>query len=112
MDAILLTETTVEHGVQFDLEKIADLCRQYQVRRLAVFGSILRADFESSRSDADFMVEFEAIPAAVRIQNYMKLRDALGRLLSRPIDLIEEGSIQNPYILRKVREEQQLLYAA
>jgi len=108
----MLAETTVENGVQFDLEKIADLCRQYQVRRLAVFGSILRRDFEVSRSDADFLVEFEPIPAAARIQNYVDLRDALGRLLSRPIDLIEDGSIRNPYILRKVTEEQQLLDAA
>ena len=102
----------MENGIHLDSDKIADICRQYHVQRLAVFGSILRSDFEPARSDADFLVEFEPIPAAERMQNYLMLREALGRLFSRPIDLIEEGSIRNPYVLRAVREEQQLLYAA
>ena len=98
--------------IERNLAEIVSLCKQYSVRRLAVFGSILREDFELDTSDADFLVEFERIPVADRMQNYVLLREALGRLFSRPIDLIEEGSIRNPYILRKVREEQQLLYAA
>ena len=99
-------------AIQFDFEKIGDLCRQFQVRRLAVFGSSLRGDFEPSRSDVDLVVEFEPAPAAARMQNYLKLHEALSRLFSRPVDLIEEGSIRNPYILEKVNGQQQLLYAA
>ncbi len=102
----------MEYGSQLDLEKIADLCRQYGVRRLAVFGSILRADFDHGRSDADFLVEFESLPVARRMQNYIALRDALTHLLSRPVDLIEEGAIRNPYILRRMQQDQRLLYAA
>ena len=102
----------MEKGFQFDLEKIADLCRQYRVRRLAAFGSALRGDFELSRSDVDVLVEFEPTPTAKRLENYLKLRDALSLLFSRRVDLIEEGAIRNPYILRKMKEEQQLLYAA
>ncbi len=98
--------------MQLDQEKIADLCRQYGVRRLAVFGSILRADFDYGRSDADFLVEFESLPVARRMQNYIALRDALAQLLSRPVDLIEEGAIRNPYILRRMQQDQRLLYAA
>jgi predicted nucleotidyltransferase len=98
--------------VQTNLEEIVRLCRRYQVRRLAAFGSILRADFDSLRSDADFLVEFEPVPVAVRMQNYLALRDALASLLSRNVDLIEDGTIQNPYILRSVAQQQQVLYAA
>jgi predicted nucleotidyltransferase len=93
-------------------EEIIRLCRQYGVRRLAVFGSILRRDFDPQRSDADFLVEFEAIPVAVRMRNYLALREALGSLLSRPVDLVEDGAIRNPYILQSVTEQQQVLYAA
>jgi predicted nucleotidyltransferase len=82
------------------------------VRRLAAFGSILRGDFDSLRSDADFMVEFEAVPVAVRMRNYLALKEALGSLLSRPVDLIEVGAIRNPYILQSVAEQQRVLYAA
>ena len=98
--------------VERHLEEITCLCRQYRVRRLAAFGSILRGDFEPERSDADFLVEFEPVPVAVRMQNYLALRGALAALLSRPVDLVEDGAIRNPYILKSVAEGQQVLYAA
>jgi predicted nucleotidyltransferase len=98
--------------VQTNLEEIVRLCRRYQVRRLAAFGSILRPDFDPQSSDADFLVEFEPVPVAARMQNYLALREALASLLSRPVDLIEDGAIQNPYILQSVARQQQVLYAA
>jgi predicted nucleotidyltransferase len=98
--------------VQTNLEEIVRLCRRYQVRRLAAFGSILRSDFDPQSSDADFLVEFEPVPVAVRMQNYLALREALASLLSRPVDLIEDGAIRNPYILQSVARQQQVLYAA
>jgi hypothetical protein len=100
------------HLVQRHLQEIADLCRRYRVRRLAAFGSIVRADFDPSRSDADFLVEFEPVPVADRVENYLALREALGALLGRTVDLIEDGAIQNPYILQNVSGQQQILYAA
>jgi hypothetical protein len=98
--------------IQTNLEEIVRLCRRYQVRRLAAFGSILRGDFDPLRSDADFLVEFEPVPVAIRMQNYLALREALASLLSRSVDLIEDGAIQNPYILQSVAQHQQVLYAA
>ncbi len=97
---------------QQNVEEIAGLCRRYRVRRLAAFGSILRPDFDPLSSDADFLVEFEPVSVAVRMQNYLALREALAALLSRPVDLVEEGAIRNPYILQAVARQQQVLYAA
>jgi predicted nucleotidyltransferase len=102
----------MENALQLDPDVIASLCRRYQVRRLAVFGSILRQDFDPQRSDADFLVEFEPLPAAQRMRSYFALREALGALLTRPVDLVEAGAIQNPYILKKINDQQQILYAA
>lgn len=102
----------MESPIQPNLEEIACLCRRYGVRRLAAFGSIVRKDFDPIHSDADFVVEFEPVPVAVRMQNYLGLRAALGSLLSRSVDLIEDGSIRNPYILKRIVEQKQILYAA
>ena len=45
--------------------EVAALCRSAGVRRLDVFGSAVRDDFDSARSDLDFLVEFEeAAPVA------------------------------------------------
>jgi hypothetical protein len=102
----------MENPIEPHLEEIASLCRRYGVRRLVAFGSILRADFDPLRSDADFLVEFETASAMDRMKNFFALREALGALLSRPVDLVEDGAIRNPYILRNVAEHQQVLYAA
>ncbi|MGH8325945.1 MAG: nucleotidyltransferase family protein, partial [Steroidobacteraceae bacterium] len=40
--------------------EISKLCRLHGVRRLEVFGSILRGDFDPERSDVDIVVEFDA----------------------------------------------------
>jgi hypothetical protein len=95
-----------------NIAEITNLCQRYRARRLAVFGSIVRTDFESAGSDADFLVGFEPVPVAERMHNYLGLREALGALLSRSIDLIEDGTIRNPYILRKVKQKLLLFFAA
>jgi|ERR1700722_5844330 hypothetical protein len=102
----------MDSHVEPHLEEIIRLCRQYRVRRLAAFGSIVRSDFNPLRSDADFLVEFEPVPVAVRMQHYLALRDALAALLQRPVDLVEDGAIRNPYLLKSVAEQEQVLYAA
>jgi predicted nucleotidyltransferase len=98
--------------VERNFEEITRLCREYEVRRLAVSGSILREDFDPQRSDADFLVEFEPVPVGTRMKNYLGLREALTSLLSRQVDLIENGAIRNPYILKSVAAQEQVLYAA
>lgn len=93
-------------------EEIVRLCRAYRVRRLAAFGSALRSDFDAAHSDIDFLVEFEPAPPAERMKRYLALRQALAALFARPVDLIEDGAIRNPYVLENVAASQQVLYAA
>jgi predicted nucleotidyltransferase len=100
------------NSIQHYFEQIASLCKVYKVQRLAAFGSILRADFDEFRSDADFLVKFESLPVAIRMQNYLRLQEALSKLLGRPVDLVEDGAIRNPYVLKSVAEQEQVLYAA
>lgn len=46
------------HGIEFPPDTIADFCRRHHVKRLALFGSILRDDFRPD-SDIDVLIEFE-----------------------------------------------------
>ena len=43
------------------LDAIAVACRQHRVLRMHLFGSVLRDDFDPSRSDLDLLVEFQPI---------------------------------------------------
>ena len=49
------------HGIEIPKGRIAEFCRRHHIRRLALFGSILRDDFRPE-SDVDVLVEFEPGP--------------------------------------------------
>lgn len=93
--------------------EIAALCRRFGVRRLDVFGSAARErGFDPSRSDLDFLVEFESQEPADAYRSYFGLKEAMERLLGRPVDLVTESAIRNPYLRASVEEGRKLLYAA
>jgi predicted nucleotidyltransferase len=110
--AILLSGKTMDALLVRNLGEIDSLCRQCGVKKLAAFGSILRSDFNPASSDVDFLVEFEPAPVTLRLRNYLTLRSALQSLLTRPVDLVEDGAIRNPYVREDVVRTQQVLYAA
>ncbi len=90
--------------------QIEELCRQFHVRRLDVFGSAIREDFDPDRSDVDFLVEFEAEPDGVTLAQYFDFRDALAELLGRPVDLVMAGAVRNRYIKAAIEATRQLVY--
>ena len=92
--------------------KIAEACRRYHVRRLAVFGSVLRQDFGPEDSDIDFLVEFETLPLSESADNYFGMLDTLTELFERNVDLIVWKGIRNPYFLREVESSREMLYVA
>jgi predicted nucleotidyltransferase len=92
--------------------QIADLCRSFGVRRLDVFGSAIREDFDPARSDVDFLVDFAQDERRNRFRDYFAFRDALARLLDRPVDLVMVGALTNRYLEAAIDAERQLVYAA
>lgn len=92
------------------LERIPDLCRQYHVRRLDLFGSAADGRFDPARSDIDLLVTFEPNQAAGGFHMYFDFRDALIALFQREVDLVEESAIVNPYFRREVEEQRVQLF--
>jgi predicted nucleotidyltransferase len=67
-------------------EKIAEFCRRNHIKKLALFGSVLREDFQSG-SDIDVLVEFEAdhVPGFLSLAS---LEKALSKLFGgRKVDM-------------------------
>ena len=74
---------------------LAALCRRYDVARLEVFGSAARgADFDPSRSDADFLVEFKKGAGLSALDQFFGFAEALEQLLGRPVDLVERKALE------------------
>jgi predicted nucleotidyltransferase len=97
------------HGIDIPQERIAEFCRQNHIRRLALFGSILRDDFGPG-SDVDVLVEFE--PAQrVGLFRLTGIELALSDLLGRKVDLNTAGFL-SPYFRDEVLREAQTFYVA
>jgi uncharacterized protein len=92
-------------------EQLEALCRRVGARRLDAFGSVVRDDFDAATSDLDFVVEFEPLAPVRYAEAYFSLKQALESLFGRPVDLVTEGSIDNPYLRRRIDAERQTLYA-
>jgi hypothetical protein len=93
-------------------EAVVVLCRRFNVARLEVFGSAANGDFDESRSDVDFLVEFRPLEPAGLADAYFGLLAELERLFRRKVDLVTPKAIKNPYFLRAVNESRRILYAA
>ena len=94
-------------------KEIADLCKRYQVRSLSVFGSAARADdFKPESSDADFLIEFSPDSTLPPLRAYFGLRDTLAKLLGRSVDLLDPSGVENPYLLRQINKEREVVYEA
>src|SRR5271157_975650 len=104
--------TAMNQQVEQKREQIAAICREYHVRRLALFGSALRDDFDPSRSDLDLVVEFEPLASGTYASTYFGLIEALERLFDQRVDLVEAGSVRNPYFRQEIDLHQEPLYAA
>ena len=91
---------------------IAAIARRYGVRRLEVVGSAARGkDFDPEPSDVDFLVTFETDAGLAPLEQFFGLRDMLGELLGRPVDLIEAGAVTNPYVRREFDATRELVFA-
>ena len=84
-----MVSTLAASRVRTDPAVIRALCRQYHVRRLSLYGSVLREDFRSD-SDVDFLAEFEAGARPTLFTLGAMLAD-LEDLIGREVDLKTPG---------------------
>ena len=94
---------------KFETE-IAELCRQLKVSRLDIFGSATAEAFGAD-SDVDVLVRFDRDGGGL-FNRYFDLKEELERILGRPVDVVTEESIKNPYFRAEVEQSRKNVYAA
>lgn len=94
--------------IQIDKTKIAEFCRQHHIRRLALFGSVLRDDFRPD-SDVDVLVEFDL--GHVPGWDFFSFQEELSQLLGRKVDLHTPGFLSR-YFRDKVIASAEVQYDA
>ncbi len=93
-----------------NINDIIALCKTHKVKSLYAFGSVLTDTF-NGESDIDLIVDFSPIDADLYADNYFDFKFSLQDVLKRPVDLLEEKAIKNPYFRQTVNQQRQLVYA-
>ncbi len=101
--------STLSAKIDLDREEVADFCRRHHIRKLSLFGSVLRDDFRPD-SDIDVLIEFEPghVVGLIRLAG-MELE--LSNLVGRKVDLRTPGDLSR-YFRQEVLETAEVQYAA
>ena len=98
--------------LQIDLPhaRIDDFCCRWKITELAAFGSVLRGDFVKD-SDVDLLVTFT--PGAEHsLLDLVQMQEEITEILERPVDLIEEQGLRNPFRRKGILSTKEVIYAA
>ena len=96
-------------GVELPIERIADVCRRYEVQELSVFGSAARGEMQPE-SDIDILVDFKP-GARIGLVKFASLNEELQGLLGRSVDLVTKPGLK-PRVRPHVLREAQRVYSA
>ena len=91
---------------------LADFCRRWQITELAIFGSVLREDF-NAQSDLDVLVSF-APGSDWSLFDHLQMQEELSSVAGRPVDLVSKRAIERSenWIRREaILEGAQVIYA-
>jgi hypothetical protein len=94
--------------IPIDRRQIEAFCKRHHIRKLALFGSVVRDDFRPD-SDVDVLVEFESghVPGLA----FIRMQAELSELLARKVDLNTPGFLSK-YFRDEVLAEAEVIYAA
>lgn len=88
--------------IQQKLADIRNIAATHKAQRLDLFGSATDALVDSP-GDFDFLVEFEPLQPGEYTKCFFGLREALDQVTGRPVDLVVESAIRNPFFPYKRR---------
>ncbi len=98
------------NGLDIPDDTLADFCRRWKIIELALFGSVLRDDF-NDESDIDVLVTFTD-DAQWSLLDFVRVRQELQDLLGRKVDLVEKPAIRNPFRRYEILRTYEVIYAA
>jgi predicted nucleotidyltransferase len=98
---VSIITTTSRHGLTLQMDRIAEFCRRWRIRELAVFGSYLREDFGPD-SDLDFLYTF-AEGVHWTLFDLVTMDEELASITGRAVDLVCRSAVERSenYIRRQ-----------
>jgi uncharacterized protein len=93
--------------ILFDTNALISLCRENDVAKLEVFGSVARGD-ANKNSDIDLLVEFSKRKSLLAL---VSLERQMSAALGRKVDLLTEAAI-SPYLRDRINRDRRVIYEA
>ena len=95
-------------NIDLPKDKVAEFCRRNHIRKLSVFGSVLKEDFRAD-SDIDMLVEFDPdhIPGLIRLA---RMENELTGILGRKVDMRTAEDLSR-YFRHEVLQSAEVQYA-
>lgn len=90
----------------FDVAKLIEICRQNDVSKVGLFGSMARGE-ANENSDIDLLVEFSR--RGVTLLDVVRIERELSEALGRKVDLVTEGAI-SPYLRDRIFADLKMIY--
>jgi predicted nucleotidyltransferase len=100
----------VHSRIPIDYDRIVEFCQRWKVTEFSLFGSVLREDFRTD-SDVDVLVTFTS-DAPWSLLDLVTMRDQLGRIFGREVDLVEEAGLRNPFRRHAILSHREVIFAA
>jgi len=95
--------------IEDNIDKIKALCSIYNVKSFFAFGSVCTDNF-NDQSDIDLLIAFNSMDFGDYADSYFNLADQFEELFKRPVDLITEKSLSNPYFIKSLNQTKTLIY--
>lgn len=97
--------------IRDNLPRLYAICRKHYVKRLWVFGSVVRDDFRPD-SDIDILYEFdlEQMPDKEYLGHFWGIWDDLELIFGRKVDFVHYPSLKNPYLKAAIDQSKVLIY--
>lgn len=94
-----------------NIDNIKALCLKYKVKSLHAFGSVCTENFHKN-SDIDFLISFKPMDYGDYADSYFQLTEEFERVLNRPVDLVTDKSLGNPYFIESLNNTKTSIYEA
>jgi len=98
--------TALPPEIEEKLDEIRALCVKYGVKKLTLFGSAARGEFDPERSDFDFLIEF--LPGVQLGLKYFEIALKLEEIFGRRVDIVELEHVRNPYRRASIEQNPQV----
>lgn len=102
-----------EFKIEIPMGEIKAFCKKWKVKEFALFGSVLREDFDFKKSDLDILLEYSN-DAKWTLFHVVRMRDELKEIFGREVDLVSKKAIErspNPFRKKEILETAKVIYA-